>query len=146
MGIAVSVGKVDILPLLNGDIFPKCNVLSVCGLNGIAAEDAVLVIGEGAEIFTEEISAVSVIVNADEQISSRRWQGLSVITCGISGKNTVSVTSKTTDRITLSLNRSIHTLKGLCEPLEYPVPLIDGIDDYDYMAAFAVSLLLGNIE
>ena len=68
-----------------------------------------------------------------------------MITCGISGRNTVSVTSKTSDSITLSLNRAIHTLGGLCEPMELPIPLYEGYSDFDHMAAFAATVIFGRI-
>ncbi|MCH5293988.1 MAG: hypothetical protein J1E07_09675, partial [Treponema sp.] len=62
--------------------------------------------------------------------------------CGVSSKNTVSVTSRTTDKITLSLNRSVQTADGVCEPLEQPIPDNGNVSEYDLMAAFAAKILL----
>lgn len=144
MGIAVAVGQVHLSVILNGVVFPQCDVVSVQKLCKMSSKDSILVVGRNASIPAESVSAFAVVLNSDNDINAEQWRGMSVITCGISGRNTVSVTSKTPEKITLSLNRSIHTLRGLCEPMELPVIRVDGIEDYDYMAAFAVSILLGN--
>lgn len=97
----------------------------------IAAKSAVLEIS----------SALGVIV--DETFSGKLPRGIQLITCGISPKNTVSITSRTAEKLTLSLNRSIRTLTGkLCEPLEQPVSVPENAEEYDIMAAFAAKLLL----
>lgn len=145
MSFAAAVGKVNISGLLDGEVFPCCDVLHSRMLWGISAEDSVLVIGKGAQLGSEPIKVLAAVVSSDEGFDAELLRGNSVITCGLSGRNTVSVTSKTADTITLSLNRSITTLRGLCEPLELPVPLSAEFGDYDYMAAFAVSLLMGSI-
>ncbi len=144
MAFAAVVGKVRLDRLLDGGVFPICDVVTMNSLGCLKAEDSVLVIGRKPQLSGGEISAFSVVVNADEQFGREALCGQSVISCGMSGRNTVSVTSKTVDSITLSLNRAITTMKGLCEPLELPVKRVGGCSDYDYMAAFAVSLLLGN--
>ncbi|GEM_PF-5414684 len=86
-------------------------------------------------------SALGVIV--DETFTGKIPRGIQLITCGISPKNTVSITSRTAEKLTLSLNRSVRTLSGkLCEPLEQPVDVPADADEYDVMAAFAAKLLL----
>lgn len=100
---------------------------------------AAVIAGKSAELKIS--SALGVIV--DETFSGKMPRGIQLITCGISPKNTVSITSRTAEKLTLSLNRGIRTLSGkLCEPLEQPVEAPEDSDEYDVMAAFAAKLLL----
>lgn len=144
MKTIIAVGKVNILPLIGSELVPQCSVICAREITALKAEQAVLVVGKDSSL-PYELSAFAAIVDCDNSFDPRRLKGVPVITCGMGSRNTVSVTSKTTERITLSLNRSIHTLRGICEPLELPLPLYRELEDYDYMAAFAASLLLGNI-
>ncbi|MGN0687214.1 MAG: hypothetical protein ACI4KA_03810 [Oscillospiraceae bacterium] len=142
--IAVT-GNCGITKILDGTILPGCNIICAEKLSEISADDVPLVIGENA-VLPDRLSVLAAVVNCDVYFDLSALKGTAVICCGHSCKNTVSVTSKTSEFITLSLNRSIHTLKGLCDPLEMPLPLLQTVtDDYDYMAAFAASIILGNI-
>ena len=105
----------------------------------VNCEYAAVIAGKNAGL--EISSALGVIV--DETFTEKIPRGIQLITCGISPKNTVSITSRTAEKLTLSLNRSIRTLSGkLCEPLELPVGVPENADEYDVMAAFAAKLLL----
>lgn len=107
----------------------------------IDCADAVVIIGRSG---TADIhSALGVIVDG-ERFSGELPKGVQLITCGVSPKNTVSVTSRSDDKITLSLNRTIRTSRGITEPLEQPFDTMPGDDEYDMMAAFAARLLLEN--
>ena len=143
MRIAAAVGKVDMTGLLGG-IFPCRQVIYADRINGITAEDCILIIGEGAQLFGD-ISVAAAVLDSDSGVSALSLRGTPVITCGMSGKNTISITSRTEDSLTLSLNRTITAENGIYEPLELPVKLIQGARDFDYMAAFALSLLCGAI-
>lgn len=104
----------------------------------INAPQSVVIMQNGAE--ADVRAALAVVVDDD---SIRNFpRGIQLITCGISSKNTISVTSRADDKITLSLNRAVHGKSGLIEPLEQPVERIGGFSEYDYMAAFAAELLL----
>lgn len=138
MGTVVAVGKVNISALL-----PCCGIVCCEGVTSINSDRAVLVVGEGAQL-PEGMSVFAAIVDADASVQLDALHGIAVITCGLSGRNTVSITSRTADRITLSLNRAIHTQRGLCEPMELPVPLREGCLDFDYMAAFAAAVVFGD--
>ena len=104
----------------------------------INAPEAAVIVGKNAKISVS--SALGVIVS--EEFSGTVPRGIQLITCGISPKNTVSVTSRTDEKITLSLNRSIRTEHGIIEPLEQPVNNERGLSEYDIMSAFAARLLL----
>lgn len=105
----------------------------------INCPEAVVILGEGAR--AEIRAALGVIVNGDEP-SENLPRGVQLITCGVSPKNTVSITSRTPEKITLSLNRSIRAQNGAVEPLEQPEPLDGRLSEYEQMAAFAAELLL----
>lgn len=108
----------------------------------IDCENAAVIVGRG--VSPNVRSALGVIVDG-ESFSGRIPRGIQLITCGFSPKNTVSVTSRTDDKITLSLNRAIRTVEGvICEPLEQPIPLDESSrDEYGIMAEFAARLLIG---
>ncbi len=144
MNTVIVVGDSDISGLLSGEVFPRCEVVITDSAREINARDSVVVAGH-VTVLPERVTAFAAVVDADADIDLSALRGNSVITCGIGCRNTVSVTSKTADRITLSLNRAVHTVKGLCEPLELPVPLYESYTDFDYMAAFAVSVIFGNV-
>lgn len=104
---------------------------------------AAVIVGQGAAPRVR--SALGVIVDG-ESFSEKLPRGIQIITCGISPKNTISVTSRTDEKITLSLNRAIRTKNGSVEPLEQPVDKPEKADEYDIMAAFAAKLLLGQTQ
>ena len=109
----------------------------------VDCDEAAVIVGRDGDVSVR--CALGVIVDG-ERFSGSLPRGVQLITCGISPKNTVSVTSRTDDKITLSLNRTIRTQNGVCEPLEQPVNLINAVtadEEYDIMAAFASKLLLG---
>ncbi len=112
----------------------------------IKTNDAEIDCGEAAVIVGKNgvanvRCALGVIVDG-ERFSGEMPRGVQLITCGISPKNTVCVTSRTDEKITLSLNRTIRTQNGVCEPLELPVDAVGADEEYDVMAAFAARLLL----
>ncbi|MDE6727213.1 MAG: hypothetical protein K2J80_04650 [Oscillospiraceae bacterium] len=134
MGMIVIVGESRAETLLDGFSVikaPSCDIID-CG-------GAAVILGAHAR--AEIRAALGVIVDGDEPADDLP-RFVQLISCGISPKNTVSVTSRTPEKITLSLNRSIRTHSGVCEPLELPVPAAAGVSEYDLMAAFAVELLL----
>lgn len=105
----------------------------------VDSENAVVILGKNARCKIN--SALSVIVDGDEPFDSLP-RDVQLISCGVSPKNTVSITSRTPEKLTLSLNRSIRTASGICEPLELPVKALESVSEYDIMAAFAANLLL----
>lgn len=98
-----------------------------------------VILGENAN--AEITSALGVIVDG-ETFRGRIPRGIQLIDCGLSQKSTVFITSRTEDKITIALSRTIRTASGGCDPLELPVPLPEGASDFDVMAAFAAKILL----
>lgn len=134
MGLVVVVGESRAEELLKE--FPSVKVTGHACVN---CKDAVVIMGKNAD--ADVISALGVIVDGDEHAADLP-RFVQVIACGVSAKNTVSVTSRTTDKITLSLNRSVQTADGVCEPLELPIDDNKSVSEYDLMAAFAAKILL----
>lgn len=126
-------------------IFRCDEVISVRGTELVKAPDSVLIAGKGA-LLSGGLQVFAAIVDADSGFDAAALQGTAVIACGMSGRNTVSMTSRTPERVTLSLNRSVMTLRGLCEPFELPLPMLPDTSDYDCMAAFAAAVVLGIAE
>ncbi|MDE6732273.1 MAG: hypothetical protein K2J77_05285 [Oscillospiraceae bacterium] len=135
MGLLILIGECNDACILSG-----VSVIKASSAELIDCPDAAVILGAGARV--ENIrAALSVIVNGDE-LSKDLPRGVQLITCGVSPKNTVSITSRTPEKITLSLNRSIRTKSGVIEPLELPVPLENALSEYEMMARFAAGLLL----
>lgn len=130
----VLIGDSRAEKLLSGYPFIKTS-----GFAAVNNENAVVILGKNARC--EMLSAQSVIVNGDEPFDALP-RNVRVISCGVSPKNTVSVTSRTPEKLTLSLNRSLRTENGVCEPFELPVDVLEDVSEYDVMAAFAAKLLL----
>lgn len=118
----------------------ECPIIKTGGYASVDCEFAAVIAGKGEEL--EVKSALGVIVDG-EIFRKKIPRGIQLITCGISSKNTVSITSRTANKLTLSLNRSIRTVSGICEPLEQPIDIPDNADEFDVMAAFAARVLLG---
>lgn len=139
MGIVMISGECGAGGLF-GKIFPEVGTAAVGNDAVIRAADCAVIIGKNGAAQVE--SALGVIVSGDdppENIPS----DIQLITCGSGAKNTVSFTSSTDTELTLSLNRSMNTAAGICDPMELPVPKTAGCDEYDHMAAFAAAVLLG---
>ncbi len=128
---------------LFGTAFPSYPFIAGCGKSVISAPECIAVLSGGTEI--EIKSALAVIFPSDAPFFGLP-EGIQLISCGAGDKNAVSFSSRTTESITLSLNRAVRTVNGICEPLEYPVLMPVPIGEFDYMAAFAAMVLLGKFE
>ena len=133
MGTVVIIGESRADELLKNHSIIKTD--SIAEIN---CENAAVILGKNAR--ADIRTALGVIVNNDE--TSDYPPCVQIIACGVSPKNTVSVTSRNSEKITLSLNRSVRTANGICEPLELPVSTLN-YSEYDLMSAFAAEILLG---
>lgn len=140
MGFVLIVGQMS--AELFGSVFPKCGTVTADLVKEVDAECAVILCDKCGEVNIR--NALGVIFNGDSP-PPLLPDGIQLISCGICAKNTVSLSSRAADSITLSLNRSIQTENGICEPLELPVKADESANVYEYMAAFAAAVLLGKI-
>lgn len=133
--------------LVIGDETPTENLQTVCApaVSRVDCAECAVIVCEGAEMpFVSRAAGVMVNGDSTADFAAERVSGVQLITCGRGAKNTVSVTSDSGDRLTLSLNRAVETLCGVCEPMELPVER-RGRSDYLCMAEFAAMILLGEI-
>lgn len=122
--------------------FAVGEIIAAHELSILRATGSVLIVGKNA-VLPSDILVFAAVVDADSGFERECLRGTAVISCGMSGRNTVSMTSCTNESITLSLNRSVMTLAGVCEPFELPVRRLDSTTDNDCMMAFAAAVLLG---
>ncbi len=141
----IIAGRSGAARLFEEGVFRCDSLIAAGGLRLLRSPESVLIVGEDAELprFLEVFAATA---DADGSFDAKPLRGTAVLTCGISGRNTISVTSRTSDSITLSLNRSVMTLRGICEPFEFPLTYPHGASDYDIMSAFAAAVALGNFS
>lgn len=134
MQLAVIVGNCHAERFLTG-----ISVIKTSCFAEINCPDAAVILGESTD--ADITSALGVIVDG-ETFCGKIPRGIQLIDCGLSQKSTVFITSRTEDKITLSLSRSIRTASGICDPLELPVTLPEHASDFDIMAAFAAKILI----
>ncbi len=144
MGAVITYGKSGASELFGG-IFPECPEVAVDGNGSVRAGDGVIIFAENCHYAPEGTKALAAVINGDTSFDASNLKETQIITCGIGAKNTISVTSRTADSMTLSLNRSLQTLKGICEPQELPIKTPSDAVPYDYMSAYAASLVLGKM-
>ncbi len=139
LGFVLTAG--DFADGLFGEVFPDCGLISADSVKTVDAADCAVILCKSSPKINIK-NALGVIFNGDTPPESLP-DGVQLISVGIGAKNTVSISSRASDSITLSLNRTIHTEKGVCEPLEFPVPADENADIYEYMSAFAATLMMG---
>lgn len=135
--------------LVCGNDEGACALLNDCDM--ICADDVFVSSQECAVIFGREgrlraEHALGVIIDGDAQYDEPHYisTGIQLITVGLGSKNTVSVSSRTSDTVTVSLNRSVKTLRGVCEPFELPIK--SAAKDTGLLYSFAAKVLLGKIS
>lgn len=93
-----------------------------------------------------ENSTAIISAENENQLSAVKSSGVCAITCGISPTSTISFTSETEEKLTVSLNRSISALSGrTVQPLEIPINK-SGFDSYTLMSFVALRLLLDDFD
>ena len=84
------------------------------------------------------------ILSSEDTAGAQLFQQmeLTTITCGLSGKDSLTLSSITSDSAVICLQRTIRSLSGQeIDPGEIPVTLNRPIDRYSLLAAVAVALL-----
>ena len=90
-------------------------------------------------------NAVAIVNSANPQLlAAVSSTGLPVITCGLSPKDSVTLSSIDNDQIVVSVQRAILCTNGsIAEPQEIPFTLSAPIDHFAFMALTAILILLG---
>jgi hypothetical protein len=90
-------------------------------------------------------NAIAIVDSSKEDLLTYvATTGLPAITCGLSAKDTVTLSSIRTDSAVINLQRAITCFDGsLAEPQEIPVSRREDADSFALMAASAICLLAG---
>lgn len=88
---------------------------------------------------------VGVCENTDKTaLALMKQSGIPVVSCGMDGKNTVTLSSLGTDILSLTLQRAIPDFSGhIIEPGDYVIQLKKEYQPFSVMASAAVLLLSG---
>lgn len=84
------------------------------------------------------------ILSSEDTVGAQLFQQmkLTTITCGLSGKDSLTLSSITSDSAVICLQRTIRSLSGQeIDPGEIPVSLSRPVDRYSLLVAVAVALL-----
>lgn len=114
----------------------------------INARGGVLLMKEDGDVPKELPADITAIINADNktQLESAMQQGIRTITCGLGTTATISFSSETEEKLTVSLNRGITALSGKnIEPLEIPIEK-EQFGKYSLMSFAALRLLLDDFD
>ena len=88
------------------------------------------------------------IINADNatQLKAIQKRGIRAVTCGTSTTATISFSSETEEKLTVSLNRGITALSGrTIEPLEFPLEK-EIYNRYPLMSFAALRIILDDFD
>ncbi len=120
-----------------------CGEISLTGIDN----PIILAKKEAALTMPMPVNSTAIISAENEsQLSAVKSSGVCAITCGISPTSTISFTSETEEKLTVSLNRSISALSGrTVQPLEIPIKK-SGFDSYTLMSFIALRLLLDDFD
>jgi len=89
------------------------------------------------------------IANSDDQniIKYLAANNIKAITCGLSTKDTLTLSSITQDSAVISLQRAITTIYGsTLEPFEMPVKLQSKLEPYSILIIAAITIITDNAE
>lgn len=117
-------------------------------LRSLECETAVIVYKEAISLETKIQAKNEVIAVVDscnrELLPFVGKTGLNAITCGLSARDSVTLSSMGVDSAVINLQRSMTCFDGgVLEPQEIPLQLEAPVDDFALMAASAVYLLTG---
>lgn len=120
-----------------------------CGEIELSGIESPIILTKKEASLTMPLPENSTAIISDENenlLSAVKDGGVCAITCGISPTSTISFTSETDEKLTVSLNRSISALSGrTVQPLEIPIEK-SGYDSYTLMSFIALRLLLDDFD
>lgn len=98
-------------------------------------------------LFLPEGAAVIVSSEEEGQLRELSRLGARAVTCGLSGKDTVTFSSREEGRAVISLMREVTGPAGIrVEPMDLPVNIPKGVGDYPILACGAALMLLGGVS
>jgi len=136
--------KKIITPPADGDLL-LCDARSVSDLR---CDTAVILYKDVVQLKTKihAVREAVAVVDARKQelLTCVSETGLNAITCGLSTRDTITLSSIDVDSAVVNLQRSMSCFDGrVLEPQEIPLKLEGPVDNFALMAASAVYLLTG---
>ena len=120
------------------------------GLQNIDLEGAAVVLGPKAKLLkTSRIASGCYIVADSANAKQLAWlsgKNLKTISCGLSQKDTLTVSSRKEESCAVSLQRTLKICRKELEPMELLVSCEGEKDAYPILAAAACTLLTGAYE
>ncbi|MDO4743293.1 MAG: hypothetical protein Q4B04_04585 [bacterium] len=119
----------------------------VCSEDSILPDADIVVFCDCKVSQVDRIPAFSVgVVSSQntEVLELLRKSGTMAVVCGLSGRDTLTLSSRGQRSSVVALLRSVKTLSGrVIEPCEYPVSMGRNVKDYSLLAFCAVLIVCG---
>ena len=144
--IPLPEGELVILSNLNSPRKDNILLLQLSDISGINIKNAIVIIKEKEILLTplQLDESIYLLLNSDNeaQLKSVEGQKIPVITCGLSPKDTITFSSKDSDKSVVSLQRSLPSGSNIIEPMEI---IVESKNDSEYtmLATVATGLILG---
>jgi len=130
---------------------PELIVCDAAAFESVAAENTIILFRNTVKIPAKILSSTGCVAVVDSQddalmqfVSGTR---LPAITCGLSPRDTITLSSIDTDSAVINLQRSVTCFDGSApEPQEFPVRLNTPIDNFSLMAVACVFILCGDAQ
>jgi len=122
-------------------------VLCECGkIERINSKNCILLLKESfcPKNIIGSLHGCTAIVSSENEYGVKflAEQGIQTVTCGLSGKDTVTISSFTGERVMVSLQRELRSCSGkMLQPVEISVELGSIRDRYTIMSGIAAKLL-----
>ncbi len=119
------------------------------GLEFVSAENAVVIIRDAGCLTCRTQGDGVAVVDAGRESAVRlaAETRLDAITCGLSPRDTITLSSIKEDSAVIGLQRGVACFDGsVAEPQEIPVAFSHGADSFALMCAAALYILSGNIN
>jgi hypothetical protein len=123
-------------------------ILADMNYRAVRADQVVFVYRDYESVNPElpiDANAIAIVDSSKEDLLAYvATTGLPAITCGLSAKDTVTLSSMRTDSAVINLQRGVTCFDGsLAEPQEIPIKRPEDADSFAVMAASAICLLAG---
>ena len=137
--LAVPRGKAELL------------VADSCTFESIESDLALLIFKDTEQFSLETVKAKQIVAVVDSRnaqlVSFVSSTKLPAITCGLSPRDTITLSSIAVDSAVINLQRTVTCFDGsVVEPQEIPLKIGSEIDNYTLMALASVFIMSGNIQ
>lgn len=130
---------------------PEMIITDTDGFDTIQSDNTIIIFKDMVDINIEPVKghrAVAVLDSCNEKlIPLVASTGLPAVTCGLSARDTITLSSIGSESAVIDLQRSINCFNGsIAEPQEIPVYLGASVDSFALMAAASIYILSGKVD